>query len=246
MKEHEDRWKSLKCWGADAVKLEKLAGGHANDVWSVRVNGTIAVGRLGKRSDDDLKWETDLLQFLHQNGLSVPLPIPTTDGKLFVNGLVVMTFVEGRAPETKNDWQRVASTLSKLHQLTNGWPQRPGWKSSIDLIDADKGTKVDLKEMPAEAVERCRNAWRPFQQHQKCVIHGDPNSRNILISGDRVTLIDWDESHLDVRELDLVLPFNAGNLSKETFDLASQASAAWEAAVCWDDDYARSRLKEVR
>lgn len=28
--------------------------------------------------------------------------------------------------------------------------------------------------------------------------------------------------------------------------LATQAYAAWEAAVCWDDGYARARLAQVR
>jgi hypothetical protein len=31
-----------------------------------------------------------------------------------------------------------------------------------------------------------------------------------------------------------------------TYDIAAQASAAWEAAVCWDDEYAVKRLAEVR
>ena len=29
-------------------------------------------------------------------------------------------------------------------------------------------------------------------------------------------------------------------------DIAAQASAAWEAAVCWEDEYALKRLAEVR
>jgi hypothetical protein len=62
----------------------------------------------------------------------------------------------------------------------------------------------------------------------------------------RVALIDWDESHVDVPDLDLVLPHNAGDLDSAARDIAEQASAAWEAAVCWDDDYAVTRLAEVR
>ena len=63
---------------------------------------------------------------------------------------------------------------------------------------------------------------------------------------ERVALIDWDEAHVDVPDLDLVLPGNAGDLDADRYDVASQASAAWEAAVCWDDDYARSQLAQVR
>ena len=59
-------------------------------------------------------------------------------------------------------------------------------------------------------------------------------------------LIDWDESHVDVPDLDLVLPHNAAGLDDGAHDIAAQASAAWEAAVCWDDEYAIKRLAEVR
>ena len=51
-------WEALGQWGEDVARIEPLAGGVANDVWSVRVNGHLAVGRLGARSDADLAWET--------------------------------------------------------------------------------------------------------------------------------------------------------------------------------------------
>jgi hypothetical protein len=61
-----------------------------------------------------------------------------------------------------------------------------------------------------------------------------------------VALIDWDESRIDVPDLDLVLPGNAADLDQGALDVAAQASAAWEAAVCWGDEYAVKRLAEVR
>ncbi|MGN6675658.1 MAG: aminoglycoside phosphotransferase, partial [Thermomicrobiales bacterium] len=103
-------WEALAQWGDDVARIAPLAGGVANDVWTVRVNGHLAVGRLGGRSDADLAWETELLQRLDRAGLTVPAPIPTTDGRLFADGLVVMTYVEGRPPETEADWRRVADT----------------------------------------------------------------------------------------------------------------------------------------
>jgi Ser/Thr protein kinase RdoA (MazF antagonist) len=240
-------WEALEHWGDDVARLEPLAGGVANDVWSVRVNGRHAVGRLGTRSDADLAWETELLQFLDREGLTVPLPIPTADGRLFAEGLVVMTYVEGGPPETEADWRRVADTLRQLHRSTQGWPQRPGWRSSTDLLHAESGTKVDLGAMPAEAVARCRAAWARLSGRQTCVVHGDSNNPgNIRMNADRVALIDWDESHVDVADLDLVLPHNAAGLDDHTFDIATQASAAWEATVCWKDEYAVKCLAEVR
>ncbi|MGH6858831.1 MAG: phosphotransferase, partial [Phyllobacterium sp.] len=76
-------------------------------------------------------------------------------------------------------------------------------------------------------------------------VHGDANPRNILVTSDRVALIDWDESHVDVPDLDLELPHNAADLDPVAWEIAHQASAAWEAAVCWDDDFSKLRLAEV-
>ncbi|HEX6789014.1 MAG TPA: phosphotransferase [Gaiellaceae bacterium] len=243
-------WEALAQWADDAVRIERLQTGLGNDVWSVRVNGRLAVGRLGKRGDADLAWETELLRHLDREGMAVPVPIPTTDGRHFADGLVVMTYVEGEPPETEADWRRVADTLRELHRLTDGRPQRPGWRSSSDLLHADTGTKVDLNAMPSEAVVRCRAAWARLAGRERRVVHGDPNPTNIRMTAERVALIDWDESHVDVPDLDLVLPHNAAGLDTGAYDAAAQAWAAWEAAVCWDptgvDGFAVKRLAEVR
>ena len=239
-------WDALQQWGDDAVRIEPLTGGVANQVWSVRIGGQLAVSRLGVRSDADLAWETDLLRHLDREGMTVPVPIATTAGRLFADGLVVMTYVEGGPPETEADWRRVADTLHQLHRLTQGWPQRPGWRSSTDLLETDVGTKIDLGAMPPEGVARCRAAWARLVGRHTCVVHGDPNPGNVRMTADRVAMIDWDESHVDVPDLDLVLPHNAAELGDGAHDIAAQASAAWEAAVCWDDAYAVGRLAEVR
>jgi aminoglycoside phosphotransferase (APT) family kinase protein len=87
--------------------------------------------------------------------------------------------------------------------------------------------------MPAEGVARCRAAWARLIGRHTCVVHGDLNPRNIRVTADRIALIDWDESHVDVPDLDLVLPHNAAGLDDRALDVAAQASAAWQAAVCW-------------
>jgi Ser/Thr protein kinase RdoA (MazF antagonist) len=241
-------WEALGLWGEDAARIEPLAGGVANDVWSVRVHGKLAVGRLGSRSDADLAWEAALLQHLDREGLAVPVPIPTRDGRLFADGLMVMTYMEGGPPETEADWRRVADAVRELHRLTKGWPQRPGWRSSTDLLRAKTGTRIDLNAMPPEAVVRCRAAWARLAGRETCVVHGNPNSPgNVRMTATQLALIDWDESHVDVPDLDLgSLPGNATGLEGSALDIAWQASAAWEAAVCWDDEYAIKRLAEVR
>ena len=65
-------WAALQQWGEDVARVAPFAGGVANQVWSVRVNGHLAVGRLGVRSEADLAWETELLS--NDPGLLEQLP----------------------------------------------------------------------------------------------------------------------------------------------------------------------------
>ena len=72
-----------------------------------------------------------------------------------------------------DDWRRVAVALRQLHRLTRGWPQRPGWQSSTDLLQAETGTRVNLGAMPPDGVARCRAAWARLTGRTTCVVHGD-------------------------------------------------------------------------
>jgi len=74
------------------------------------------------------------------------MPIPTTDGRLFVDGLMVMKYMEGGPPETEteSDWRRVADTLRELHRLTQGWPQRPG----LAIIDRSPACRNRNEDQP--------------------------------------------------------------------------------------------------
>ena len=114
-------WEALDRWGENVVRIEPLTVGGVNEVWSVRINGQLAVARLGRRSDRrsdaDLAWETELLRYLDREGMAVPVPIPTTDGRDFADGLLVMSYVEGGPPETEAEWRRVADTFRQVHRL---------------------------------------------------------------------------------------------------------------------------------
>jgi hypothetical protein len=111
--------------------------------------------------------------------------------------------------EVLEHWGKDAS---RLERLTGG--------GANDVWSVQAGGQL--------AVARLGTAHRPQRHASSTVtsIHG---------TADRVALIDWDESHVDVPDLD-----------PDVWDIAEQASAAWEAAVCWKDEYAVKRLAQVR
>jgi aminoglycoside phosphotransferase (APT) family kinase protein len=134
--------------------------------------------------------------------------------------------------------------------MTRGWPQRPGAASSRDLLEADQGADVRLDLMPGELVWRIRSAWSPVQVGTPCVVHGDLAASNLLVDGDAVALLDWDEARVDVPWFDLAaipaptplpLPARVGR------DRLTAAALAWEVATCWvaEPDYARRRADDL-
>jgi Ser/Thr protein kinase RdoA (MazF antagonist) len=227
----------LTPWGPLAL-VERL-GGHRNEVW--RVTGDL-VARRSRRSTASLDWELDLLDHLSHHAFVVPEVVATLDGRRHVDGIVVQRWLPGDEP---GDWTPVAAELRRLHTLLAGWPQRPGFASTRDLLTGDRGGDVDLTAMPPRAVAACRAAWRTMWRAlpgPPTVVHGDPCAPNLRVHDGRVGFLDWDEAHVDHPWLDLA------DLPDSTPPPAARAAVdAWEAANAWvlEPDYARNRLANL-
>lgn len=235
----------LAAWGALAV-VGTLGGGHRNEVLEVRRAGQRLVARRSRRSAASLAWEVRLLEHLARGGIRVPAIVPTLDGRTQVDGVLLMTWLDGRPPQA-GDWPAVTGTLRRVHAVTRGWSQRPGSASTRELLVTDRGGDVDLSAMPAEAVAACRRAWAALAGAPEAVVHGDPGPANIRISEAGVGLLDWDEARLDAIDLDLAeLP--GSDLPPERLAVARRAATAWEAANGWtvEPSYARRQLALLR
>lgn len=224
----------LSPWGSPPM-VERLTGGHRNEVWRV---GDDWVARRSRRSVTSLEWELTLLNHLDHNGFTVPTVIPARDGRHHVAGVVVQRWLPGHEP-AGDEWPLVAAELRRLHALMTDWPPRPDFPGTRDLVD--RSGDADLTAMPTPAITACRNAWHALTG-PSTVIHGDPCAANIRIDGDRVGLLDWDEARQDHPWLDLAdIP---------GIDLPPEATAAvnaWEAANAWlvEPEYARQRLTHI-
>jgi Ser/Thr protein kinase RdoA (MazF antagonist) len=235
----------LAAWGPLTV-AGPLAGGHRNAVLELWRDGQRLVARHSQRTPASLSWEVELLEHLGQQGLCVPKIIPSTDGRRHVGGVVVQSWLEG-TPPGPGDWPAVATTLRRLHELTAGWPQRPGFASTQDLLTARGGGDVDLAAMPARAVADCRRAWRRLAGGAEAVVHGDPGPANIRMTAQGAGLLDWDEARVDCVILDLAeLP--GSDLPPGELADARLAVTAWEAASGWgrEPGYARHQLGLLR
>lgn len=236
---------ALAAWGQVAV-TGPLGGGHRNTVTEVRLGGQRLVARRSRRGPGSLDWELALLDHLARNGLRVPVPVPALDGRRHVDGVVVLTWLDG-TPPGPGDGPAVAATLRRVHQLTADWPQRPGSASTTTLLTAERGGDVDLRAMPATAAADCRQAWAGLAGTPQAVVHGDAGPGNIRVTPAGAGLLDWDEARVDSTDLDLA-ELTAGGLPAGRLSAARLASTAWEAASGWitEPAYARRQLELLR
>jgi Ser/Thr protein kinase RdoA (MazF antagonist) len=239
---------ALSAWGA-GFRIAAPLGGNRNDVRLVTHGRARFAARLSPRLLAALDWEVRLLDRLRRERLRVPATLPAADDRRIVDGLILFEWLDGEPPASPRDWAQVAQALRRLHALTVGWPQRPGFRSTRELLTEETGGDVRLDLMPATAVERCRDAWRPLADEPHAVVHGDPGAANIRISREGVGLIDWDEARVDAPILDLAsLPEPVAlDLSPERLTVARRALDAWEAATGWvvEPAYARRRLARL-
>jgi Ser/Thr protein kinase RdoA (MazF antagonist) len=222
-----------------------LTEGARNEVVAVRVDRLAAVARRSRRGEESLDWELDLLEFLAACDIVVPRPIRTAAGARRIGTLSLFTWIDGHQPATTAEWEAVRDELRRIHRLTVGWPQRPGFASAADLLTMQAGGDVDLGSMPPAAVEQCRRAWAALPAESAThVVHGDPGRSNLRIVDGRVAVLDWDEARVDHAWFDLA-DLQVQSLQPVEAVVAQRAAHAWEAANGWrhEPDYAAHRLR---
>lgn len=226
-----------------------LSGGARSSVLLARRGSAEYVVRNSTRSSGAIDWELDLQQHVAENGVRVPRLVPADDGRRHVDGVMVHERLPGRPPRDVEDWAAVIRALRVVHETTIEWPQRPGFASSGDLQTDERGGDVDLSAIPPDVVALIRRAWRAVDHGPANAIHGDLGADNVLIDDDRVGLVDWDESRVDVRWFDLAhLPSEVPVAAPVPREQIITAGVAWEAATCWifEPAYAARRLAELR
>ncbi len=241
--------RALRAWGPHARPVVPLGGGNRSLVWQVQINGVRFAARRSKRSAPAIGWELRLLDFLASHGIRVVTALAASDGRWLIDGWSLFTWLDGDPPVSERDWRLVAAELDRIHALARGWRQRPGFRSTRQLLTATSGGDVHLDLMPQDAIDLCRAAWRRLAGCPRSVIHGDPGAANIRISDRGVGFFDWDEARVDASLLDFAdLPIDiAGWIGTIDVAAARRAAHAWEAANGWlkESGYARRRLRMI-
>ena len=221
---------------------------------------TLRVHRVGYQSRPAIESELAWLSALRNDTtLDIPEPVPGRDGALlqsFVTAsgeprlAVLFRFIEGGEPQPEEDLEDLFGTLGQyaatLHGHAQTWQrpagfERPVWEAAT-ILDADAHWG-DWRLAPGvdrtvrTVLDRLDSTlWLRLAEYGKGqerfgLIHADMRLGNLLVDGQRVTLIDFDDCGFCWFTYD----FAAAISFHETQPVMPALKAAWL------DGYARNR-----
>lgn len=205
--------------------------------------------RQGYRSRVELTSELDWMAELRRHSMQVPEPVLTLSGDrcMDVAGRLVdmLTFLDGQPLMANGQWHpdadpariagQIGQALAQLHRLSDHWRRpagftRPSWDAA-GLI-GDRPLWDRFWENPALTPVQAK-LFRTFRDRAADdlaalvpaldygLIHADAVPENVMLSGDEVFLIDFDDGGFGFRLFDLATTANR----LDRHDASGQASA---------------------
>ena len=211
------------CWSLGDAPVSLVAA-RENRVY--RVDGpdgpsVLRLHRQGYRSKEEIHSELQWMEMLAANSMSVPKPVPSQDGTFVktIHGIVVdmLSWVDGiplaKTQVTADNHYELGCLLAKMHNLNDQWElpsgfSRPTW----DLVGDQPlwGRFWDNPHLTQEQRKRflqfrdtARGAIDTMDQPDFGLIHADLVPDNVLIDGDQLQLIDFDDGGYGHRLFDL-------------------------------------------
>jgi Ser/Thr protein kinase RdoA (MazF antagonist) len=209
-------------FGLDAAELSHLGGGREDSDGTLfaaaRGCEQVVLKVLPNAGADGLAAAHERLhftRFLGEHGAPIVYPLPAQDGRLLVvdeapggSGDAFMAYLmeripgappraEQMAPELYRAWGQAVGRLHRITQQYPPWPEicregRPllGWEVEVDGFTGASGADTALRAAWLRVKERLRAL--PRARENFGFVHNDPHEQNLIVDGERLTLIDFD------------------------------------------------------
>jgi len=220
-------------WGLDPARLTLAAQRENAVWRAETTTGSFALRlhRVGYRTPEELESELAWMAALQAGGMSVPRPTPSNNGRLVevIDGVSVdlLTWLPGRmaghhgaldAIADRTGYMRtLGGLLAQMHDLSDAWtpPEnftRPHWDRS-GLIGAtplwgpfweNPNLTPGQRATVLAARDRAQTELAAVEALQDFgLIHADAITENVMVNGDALSLIDFDDGGWGFRDFDL-------------------------------------------
>ncbi|SLN10252.1 phosphotransferase [Pseudooctadecabacter jejudonensis] len=224
---------ALPIWGLEGAKITLIAVRenavyrveHGQNRFALRLH------RQGYRTDSELAAELDWMAMLDRAGLSVPSPIASLEGTYLhsVDGMQVdvLTWLEGEtldaalpqmdAAQREKVFHQLGHDMARMHSAIDAWPQaiscdRPAWDQGGLLGHAplwdrfwdNPALNLDQKTRLLAFRDSARDDLTQIAPSLDYgLIHADLVAANVMVSGDTLHVIDFDDGGFGFRLFDV-------------------------------------------
>ncbi|WP_298852079.1 phosphotransferase [uncultured Ruegeria sp.] len=257
---------ALILWGMADSEWSLVAAreNHVYQVQNGQNAYALRLHRKGLRTDSELRSELQWMAAIGQKGVGVPTPIPAADGRYLhlLDGIQVdmLNWLPGRPlgatgtaldhPDRTGIFFTIGREMARLHDISDHWARphdfmRWSWDRNGLLGDAPLWDRFwenpTLSQKDRALFLEFRNIAVPDlkqleDQLDYGLIHADLVRENIMIDGDQVWLIDFDDAGFGFRLFDIATTL-LKNLNEPDFDQLHDALLAGyrsERQICAD------------
>jgi Ser/Thr protein kinase RdoA (MazF antagonist) len=222
---------ALDLWGLHGATYSLVAA-RENAVFKI-TSGTesyaLRLHRSGYRTDAELRSELQWMRAVSECGIKVPTPIPSTSHALLrvVDGIQVdvLTWLSGTTmDQTFNGqvnradlFERLGKDMARLHTVSDAWPQpdgftrcswdRDGLLGQAPLWDCfwnnPRLTRNDQSLLIAMREKADADLASLETTLDYGLIHADLVAANVMVNGEDIQLIDFDDGGFGFRLFDI-------------------------------------------
>ena len=225
--------RALFYWGMEGANYELIAARENIVFKIDHVDGSTALRlhRKNYRSDAELRSELNWIQAISKGGLKVPASVPSVSGDLLIHldGIVVdmLSWLSGTtldsAMEVRSSKDRsllfrsLGRDMARLHEISDSWSlpdefERATWDiegllgevplwgqfwENPKLESEDKLLLKHFQQVATDALVQCQNTL------DYGLIHADLVPGNVLVRGQTLNLIDFDDGGFGFRNFDV-------------------------------------------
>ena len=189
--------KNLKWW--NILFIRKIHNGYTNTSFKFyTTNGNYQV-RIPKQKIVD--WDKEALSYLSTNNNVV----------ITSEGILIKKWIKGTHKKNLNIHQQnnLISEIDKLHKIKKKLPESWDWNRYIDY--ANKINKKDMDWYKAKV--------QKYKKDKLVFSHTDLNTKNFLVNGNNITLIDLEWSAMAPEYLDYAIIWSTCNVINKNLDL---------------------------
>lgn len=202
--------------------IKKIENGNLNDVYKLVINSKEYILRTTKFNND---CEISTLLILKKYNLNVPNLL--TYFSLYNKNVMLLDYIEGSNP-SKIDSKFITGLLKELKKLHN-IPYENLKEKSINTIEnfeklseyyvvsKESSFLKEKIQLINYIIEDVKNI--PFDKMPKCIVHSDIKKENVLVNNNNIYLIDFGNSYIGNRLIDLIRIIMWFFLKNKNFDI---------------------------